>query len=62
MEEELIVQLLLLMCLRPEFQCEANMEQDIPRKGLHQLFAQLVEMPSFLMLKLTMESATYVGT
>jgi hypothetical protein len=41
----------LLLCVMPEFQCEANTEQDTSLKGLHQRFAQLIEMPSFLVLK-----------
>jgi hypothetical protein len=49
--EALIFPLQLLLCVKPEFQCEANMEQDISMKGLHQRFAQLIEIPSFLVLK-----------
>src|SRR6187200_2255073 len=62
--EALIVQLQqqLLLRAKPEFQCEANTEQDMPMKGLHQRFLRPIEMPSFLMSKLTLESATYVGT
>ena len=38
------------MSVKPEFQCEANTEQDTPMKGLHQRFDQLIEMPSFISL------------